>query len=42
MSGPHENTQKENERLRKEVRLLREERVVLKRPTAIFFAGQSR
>ena len=42
MSGPHEDVEKENERLRKEVRLLREERVVLKRPTAIFFAGQSR
>jgi len=41
MSGPHEDVEKENERLRKEVRLLREEREVLKK-TAIFFAGQSR
>ena len=41
MSGPHEEVEKENERLRKEVRLLREERVVLKK-AAIFFAGQSR
>ncbi|MEJ6641048.1 MAG: IS3 family transposase, partial [Octadecabacter sp.] len=31
MSGPHEDVEKENERLRKEVRLLREEREVLKR-----------
>ena len=30
MSGPHEDVAKENERLRKEVRLLREERGVLK------------
>jgi transposase len=30
MSGPHEDVEKENERLRKEVRLLREEREVLK------------
>ena len=29
MSGPHEDVEKENERLRKEVRLLREEREVL-------------
>lgn len=41
MSGPHEGVEKENERLRKEVRLLREEREVLKK-AAIFFAGQSR
>ncbi len=30
MSGPHEDVEKENERLRKEVRLLRDEREVLK------------
>jgi transposase len=41
MSGPHEDVEKENERLRKEVRLLREEREVLKK-AAIFFTGQSR
>ena len=35
MSGPHEDVEKENERLRKEVRLLREEREVLKK-AAIF------
>jgi transposase len=32
MSGPHEDVERENERLRKEVRLLREEREVLKKP----------
>jgi transposase len=31
MSGPHEDVERENERLRKEVRLLREDREVLKR-----------
>jgi len=41
MSGPHEDVERENERLHKEVRLLREEREVLKKAT-IFFAGQSR
>ena len=41
MSGPHEDVEKENARLRKEVQLLREEREVLKK-AAIFFAGQSR
>ena len=32
MSGPHEDVEKENERLRKEVRVLREEREVAKKP----------
>ena len=41
MSGPHEEVEKENKRIRKEVRLLREEREILKK-AAIFFAGQSR
>jgi len=39
MSGPHEDVEKGNARLRKENRLLREEREVLKKAT-IFFAGQ--
>jgi transposase len=41
MSGPYEDVEKENTRLRKEVRLLREDSEVLKK-AAIFFAGQSR
>ena len=41
MSGPREDVEKENTRLRKEVQLLREEREVLKKAT-IFFAGQNR
>lgn len=41
MSGPHEDVEKENTRLRQELRLVREEREVLKK-AAIFFAGQSR
>jgi transposase len=41
MSGPLEVVVKENSRLRYIVRLLQEEREVLKK-AAIFFAGQSR
>ena len=41
MSGAQEDVEKENTRLRKDVRLLREERDVLKK-AAILFAGQSR
>ena len=41
MSSPHESVEKENTRLRKEVRLLREEREVSKKAT-IFFASQNR
>ncbi|PYG26383.1 hypothetical protein C8N36_1233 [Pelagimonas varians] len=41
MAGAHEDVEKENTRLRKEVRLLREERGVLKK-MAIVFAGQNR
>ena len=39
MSGPHDDVEKENARLRKEGRLLREEREILNKAT-IFFAGQ--
>ena len=35
MSGPHEDVEKENTHLRKEVRLLREKREVLKRQLSI-------
>ena len=41
MSGPHEDVENENERLCKEVQLLREEWEVLKK-AEIFFAGQKR
>ena len=40
MSGSHEDVEKENTRLRKEVQLLRQEREVVKK-AAIFFTGQS-
>ena len=33
MSGPHQDVEQENARLRKEVRLLREEREILKKAT---------
>ncbi len=39
MSGPHDDLEKENARLRKENRILGEEREVLKKATA-FFASQ--
>ena len=39
MSGPHEDQEKELARLRKENRILREERDILKKAT-VFFAGQ--
>ena len=40
MSGPHEDVEKENERLRKEVRLLREEREVLKKAAIRWPVGE--
>ncbi len=39
MSGPHDDVEKELKRLRKENRILREERDLLKKATA-FFASQ--
>ena len=39
MAGPHDDMQKELERLRKENKILREERDLLKKATA-FFASQ--
>lgn len=39
MSGPHDDLEKENTRLRKEVKLLREEREILKKAT-IFFVNK--
>ncbi len=41
MSGPHDDAHKELSRLRKENRILREEREILKKAT-IFFASQKR
>ena len=41
MSGLREDVEKENTRLRKENRLLHEEREILKNAT-IFFVGQNR
>ncbi len=40
-SAPQEDLAKENERLRREVRLLKEERDLLKKAT-VFFAEQSK
>jgi transposase len=40
MSGPHEDVEKENERLRKEVRLLREEREVLNKAAIRWPVGE--
>ena len=40
-SAPQEDLAQENERLRREVRLLKEERDLLKKAT-VFFAGQSK
>lgn len=39
VSGPDQDLAKENERLRREIRILKEEREVLKKATQ-FFAGQ--
>lgn len=39
LSGPHDDLEKENARLRNEVKLLREEREILKKAT-IFFVKQ--
>ena len=41
MSGPHDDVQKELARLRKENRILKEEREILKKAT-VFFASQKR
>jgi len=41
LSAPQEDLAKENERLRREVRLLKEERDLLKKAT-VFFAEQSK
>lgn len=41
MSGPHDDVHKELARLRKENRILREEREILKKAT-VFFASQKR
>jgi transposase len=38
MSGPHEDVEKDNTRLRKKVRLLREEREVLKNRSGLWLA----
>jgi transposase len=40
MSGPHEDVEKEDTRLRKEVRLLREEREVLKKAAIRWPVGE--
>ena len=42
MSGSHDDKYMELARLRKENRILREERDILKKATAAFFASQSR
>jgi len=41
MSGPHEDVEKENARLRKEIRLLREEREVPKRRRSWLISANS-